>query len=271
MILYLVFSILFLPIQIMATPLSYEVWFISSPDTMSFNILDRIYQLNRNIAENTFKQHIACRPFGNLFFDPQIGLHSHDVGKIQKENTKINIIPNKNNHKYLSNLESHLITCDKGKFKNFDYYCGQAIPEPNKQRPNNSFEIWVDISSSFKVVDYNTNNSCYRKFFIYKLQGLLDKKKWPSVWLFDTSKKLMGSLDSLCQHYGTNDQNRLMDWIKKSKAKKLIIITDIYELDVKLRMFIESTGGVLFGHTLDNKLQAADIPKQITRILKNIP
>jgi len=68
-----------------------------------------------------------------------------------------------------------------------------------------------------------------------------------NVMMFDTSIKQAGSMDSLCQNQGLNDQKRLMDWIERSTASKLVIITDIYEFHKDFSDYIESKHGKFRG------------------------
>ncbi len=65
--------------------------------------------------------------------------------------------------------------------------------------------------------------------------------------MFDTSLKQVGSMDSLCNNQGLNDYKRLMDWIERSDAKKLIIITDIYEFHREFSDYVESKNGIFRG------------------------
>ena len=65
--------------------------------------------------------------------------------------------------------------------------------------------------------------------------------------MFDTSIKQAGSMDQLCNNQGLNDYKRLIDWIERSNAKKLIVITDIYEFHKEFADYIESINGKFRG------------------------
>ena len=65
--------------------------------------------------------------------------------------------------------------------------------------------------------------------------------------MFDTSIKQAGSMDSLCTNQGLNDSKRMIDWIERSDAKKLVIITDIYEFHKDFADYIESKHGKFRG------------------------
>jgi hypothetical protein len=65
--------------------------------------------------------------------------------------------------------------------------------------------------------------------------------------MFDTSIKQVGAIDQLCNNQGLNDFKRLMDWIERSEANKLIVITDIYELHKDFADFIDKKNGKLRG------------------------
>jgi hypothetical protein len=65
--------------------------------------------------------------------------------------------------------------------------------------------------------------------------------------MYDTSIKQAGSMDSLCNNQGLNDSKRLIDWIERSEAKKLVIITDIYEFNTDFANYIDSKHGKFRG------------------------
>ena len=65
--------------------------------------------------------------------------------------------------------------------------------------------------------------------------------------MFDTQIKQAGSINDLCINQGLNDYKRLMDWIERSEAKKLVIITDIYEFHKEFSDYIESKHGKFRG------------------------
>ena len=80
--------------------------------------------------------------------------------------------------------------------------------------------------------------------------------------MFDTIIKQAGTIDQLCTNQGLNDYKRLMDWVERSEAKKLVIITDIYELHKEFSDFIESKNGIIRGDkeplTAKQMLELAD-------------
>jgi hypothetical protein len=47
--------------------------------------------------------------------------------------------------------------------------------------------------------------------------------------------------------YGTNDEKKLMQWMRDSQAKTLLVITDIDEISRAMRDFLEENGAKFTG------------------------
>ena len=221
--------------KVYATPVTIDVIFLSEEKKeTSYHILD---SFNKKIFMSTAEGKSKCVPMGDGCFHPQLGYVEGKTGvgiveqqsEIQKD-VKL---------KTINSLDTNMIDCKKGNY--FDIFCGKAKKE--KHGPED-YEIWIDTSASVRRVDWSKDKShCARRTFIENLQ----RKCNINVHTFDTSIKQMGGLENLCLTYGLNDQNRMIQWIKDSNAKHLIVITDIDEASIKLRNFLNSIGANIHG------------------------
>jgi hypothetical protein len=145
--------------------------------------------------------------------------------------------------KTINAVDVNLIKCDKNNY--FDIYCGKATAEKVKEA--NGFEIWVDISASLKQFDFSKEaGQCKRRAFISSI-----KNSCPdiNVSIFNTSIKEIGSESGLCETYGMNDTKKMIKWIENSNAKKLIIVTDIDELNIEFSTYLNSIQAKIKGET----------------------
>ena len=200
-----------------ALPKEVEIWFLSEPKNMVKlqRWLDQLAatKFSRLTATNV-NEHGSCQKMGEGFFHPQFGLHEH-------YGTENGIMANPIDYNmqddvlseldFVSNNEVDLINCDPN--YQFDLFCGKA----QDQIKNKSFdlEIWVDTSSSFIRIDRkDRRGDCYRKSFVKRvLNGCATKNVGVSV--FDEHKKNNPELSGLCDSIGSNNQERLIKWIKK--------------------------------------------------------
>lgn len=222
----------------LAAPKELEVWFLSNAKISELQEL-----LNRpsyRLAPVTAK--LECQEMGDYCFDPQYGLYKKDdasgevdAGKISED--KGPKIPSGRS------LDRDLINCDGANY--FDIFCGKA-QAPAKQEIK--FDLWIDTSSSMKEFDFSDEQGgCFRKSLVSRLDQSCGFNQKVNVMMFDTSIKQAGSMDQLCQNQGLNDYKRLIDWIERSEAKKLVVITDIYEFHKDVADYIEKKNGKLRG------------------------
>lgn len=225
-------------IQVYAAPKELEVWFLSNAKvTQLNNLLNRPQYVYRSPVAK-----LECQEMGDYCFDPQYGLYKKDdaglevdVGKISED--KGPSIPSG------QSLDRELINCDKANF--FDVFCGKAKAEVKRET---KLDLWVDTSSSMKEFDYSDKEGgCFRKSLVTRLDETCGFNQKVNVMMFDTSIKQAGSMDQMCSNQGLNDYKRLMDWIERSDARKLVVITDIYEFHKEFADFIESKNGKLRG------------------------
>lgn len=225
-------------LQAFAAPKEVEVWFLSNQKTSQ---LDEI--LNRpSVKYRTLTAELQCQLMGDYCFDPQYGLYKKDdanaevVGAEKLEKDGPSIPSGKS-------VERDLINCDPNNY--FDVFCGKATKGPAKET---KLEIWIDTSSSMKEFDYSDKEGgCYRKSLIKRLDDTCGFNQKVNVMMFDTSIKEAGSMSQLCNNQGLNDYKRLIDWIERSNARKLIVVTDIYEFHKEFSDYIESLNGKFRG------------------------
>ncbi len=221
-----------------SAPRELEVWFISNTKVSAVqNLLESSPVLfRRPVAE------LQCEMMGEYCFDPQYGLYKKDdanaeVVETVKIVTEGPVIPT------AKSVDREVIDCDKTNA--FDIFCGKSKKELPSQV---KLDLWIDTSSSMKEFDYSEKDgSCHRKSLVSKLDKACGFNQKVNVMMFDTSIKQAGDIDQLCNNQGLNDYKRLMDWIERSDAKKLVIITDIYEFHKEFSDFVEKKNGKLRG------------------------
>ncbi|MBA2403756.1 MAG: hypothetical protein H0V66_03210 [Bdellovibrionales bacterium] len=230
--------LLFLLQSAMAAPQSLEVWFISAHKKAEVQQLinERPYVLKALTAE------LKCEVMGDFCFDPQFGLYkkddmSFDVDTTKAVNEKTPSIP------AATSIDRNMIDCDPKNY--FDIFCGKARKEA---QANFKMDLWIDTSSSMREMDFSDKDgSCFRKSMMKRLDESCPFNKNVNVMMYDTSIKQAGSMDALCINQGLNDSKRLIDWIERSDAKKLVVITDIHEFTVEFADYIESKNGKIRG------------------------
>lgn len=220
-----------------AAPLNIEVWFISAHKKAEVQqmINEKPYILKSMRAE------LQCQEMGDFCFDPQFGLYKKDdiTGDAEAPviNEKAPGIPAANS------IDRDLINCDPKNY--FDIYCGKARKEAQAK---SKLDLWIDTSSSMREMDFSDKEgNCHRKSMMKRLDSSCPFNQSVNVMMYDTSIKQAGSMDSLCNNSGLNDTKRLIDWIERSEAKKLVIVTDIYEFNKEFADYIESKNGKFRG------------------------
>ena len=229
-----------LPSIAMAAPKKMEMIFLSPQKvSMLLEILDqyKVMKMSAHVAQADMDN---CTPMGDGCFHPQYGFIEKKPDTTPTVATPQMIEERKLELKTFNAVEANLVNCDKNNY--FDIFCGQerAAGAPSE------IEIWFDVSSSLKTVDYNKDpEQCMRRTFMEKVMAACKSKVRVSV--YNTAIKEIGDHGSACLAYGTNDQSRLLRWMKDSQAKHLLIVTDIDEMSVAMREFLDSNGAKLTG------------------------
>ena len=248
----LVLAILFLSSSF-ALPKSVEFIFLASKkeskQTMSVKEFRKIAQAD------------DCVPMGDGCFHPQHGfIEKKPSAKIILEGDESSVLDDDKKLKTINSAESDMVDCKEEKF--FDIFCGKA--KSRKKKPVD-FELWIDTSSSMRQVDFSLEeDSCFRKSFVTRLKESCEV----DVSTFDTSIKSLGGLNNLCLNYGLNDQKRLIDWIQRSEAKRLIIITDIDEASMELKDFLFKIGADIRGADLGD-FDGDKLLKHVSKLSKD--
>ena len=243
-----------------SAPKEIEVWFLSAPKTSYLeNLLKEKTYRSVATADN-----LQCQPMGDYCFDPQYGLYKPDHldETVKAEDAAKDVtgpaVPT------AASVDRNLINCEKSNM--FDVFCGKAKAVDAVKMQ--SLEIWVDTSSSMREMDYtDKEGGCFRKSLLKRLDsdGCGFNQKL-NVMMFDTSIKQAGGMDSLCLNIGLNDYKKNIDWIERSTAKKLIIITDLYELHKDYADYLESKNAVIKGDK--TPMTAKEMLDQVDRIAK---
>ncbi|MGB0455240.1 MAG: hypothetical protein ACPGJV_16145 [Bacteriovoracaceae bacterium] len=186
---------------------------------------------------------------GDKCFHPQLGLIDNPDSKNDKkpkQETPKEVKPLKT----LNSLDSDVLDCKEGNY--FDIYCGKAKKSKGKK---SGFEIWVDTSSSMRNTDYEIHSpTCYRKGFIEKLRSTCPKDSF-NTFVYDSSKRELAATATLCHNTNQNNSRRLIQWIKDSTAKHVLIITDAEEMNLELEQLLDQLNSTV--HGIDSKMLAA--------------
>lgn len=255
--------LLFVSVSAWGYPKHLEVWFLS---------IDRTSFVEELIPKTQFsplysRQKLQCQQMGDYCFDPQVGLYKRGEGdKVEEalDYQQMDKLEEYSDAGQASSIDREFIKCDKDS-SFFDVFCGKA----KKQKMSKSkLEIWVDISSTMKQVDFDGfDKMCRRESFLRTINDKCPLNKKMKVYMFDESRRELGAFDRVCLNAGLNQVDRIIRDIKTSKAKNLIIITDIFEADEKFINFIEvDAKGLVRG--VDKPLYAKDIKKDIDRMYK---
>lgn len=222
--------------MLFAAPEELEVWFVTPPSsTLRLDLLRPAldYRLLLAAAE--------CEQVGDFCLNAKTGTLTPRFAPPPIEADPIDLpyqalpqLPS------ASSLDRQLVNCEQG--FTFDIFCGKAKSE-EKISALSKLEIWVDISSSMRSVD--GSDECYRRKFLDALMGLCGKSK-PKLMGFDVEIRDI-SVGESCINRGLNDAKKMMNWIEESKAKKLIVITDVYEFQSEFAAFLSHKNAKIKG------------------------
>jgi hypothetical protein len=226
----------------MATPQKIEMIFLS-PQKIS-HLLELIEKNKTRLVSGLMAQNASpedlCVPMGEGCFHPQFG-YMEKRPEVKNGTSPLPIVRDPELQlKTFNAVDMNMINCDKGNY--FDIYCGKT----SVNAPLAEVEIWFDISSSLRTVDYNKDpDHCNRRTFMTKVnEGCKSNVR---VSVYNTALKEVGDFSSVCMAYGTNDASRLLQWMKNSSAKTLLIVTDIDEVSRDMRDFLEERGAKIIG------------------------
>ncbi len=217
-----------------ATPEKIEMIFLSPKKvTTLLRHLDELKKIK--MAAFTAQAEEKCVPMGDGCFHPQLGYMEKkpDSAPLIKEEKS-------NEVKTFNSLETSLINCEKN--NHFDIFCGKEQAESS---PSDT-EVWIDNTSSIREADYSSDQtSCGRRTFMTNVLAACKSNVRFSV--YNTTLKEVGDHSSTCLAHGTNNEKKLVSWIKDSKAKHLLLITDVDELSSDMKHLLDSNGAKIMG------------------------
>lgn len=233
--------ILFASLSTWAMPKKFEIWFLS-PDTAR-SAIDSLPGEKGFLHSSLYAQSsLQCQPMGDYCFDPQVGMYRPGEEPLESATTDYRAADEMENHGYerkATGEERKDAVCDKDNL--FDLFCAKSKSEKKSEA---KFELWIDISSSMKQVDFpGFDQMCQRESFLRLLARDCSFNEKMQVYGFNEAKKQLGTMDSVCLNHGLNNRDRIIRDIKASDAKHLIVITDIFEADETLLNFVETSGG----------------------------
>lgn len=254
--------------QVWALPSHVEMWFLKEPKAgaliqwLNLQFALAVYTGPMTAAADDEK----CIPMEGGCFHPQYGLMERATkdkasekkmeieetplaglqtrDEVSQEEDKAEDSPAAGKLKTINSDQAEKIDCDKEQF--FDIYCGKAHRAAARSAVATKLEVWIDVSSSFKGIDYSADDqNCHRRKFVSMTQQWCGGKVIFST--YNTTIKEVMTDDAFCLNYGLNDTDRLIDWIKGNNSKNLIIITDTSEISTKLSVYLSSIGATTEG------------------------
>jgi hypothetical protein len=157
------------------------------------------------------------------------------------------------------NPSTDVITCDPKNYQQSIFCDNKSTEEKNiMTRP---IEMFIDISSSFKLIDPPINTRCARLDFLEKVLSSCGKKI--SFYVYNTKRSLMNNKNEVCGITGNNDGERLLNWVRSSSAQKVILITDTFEMQKKFFDELKKMGAKFHGDKAGERFQAADLLKYV--------
>lgn len=195
------------------------------------------------VGQKTAQANVKCEPFGDGCFHPQLGF-IEDPKKVEKANVEKKLESENLDLNTINSEEVDLVNCDKD--YHFDLFCGKAKKESEQKKSGSPYQVWIDVSSSMRVVDYSDDPSfCERRRFVSQIKKECGPKV--DIYTFNTGRQTMGGLETLCLNRGTNDGGRMVQWLKNTNAKSVLIITDVDEYVGEFQEYLETTGASVEG------------------------
>ncbi|MCB9096028.1 MAG: hypothetical protein H6621_13255 [Halobacteriovoraceae bacterium] len=261
-------SILFFGLiaQAQATPDIIEVWSLST-DIEATLLNLKSY---KNLAQNN---HYQCTKVGEYCFDPQIGMY--DPKKI--EDSEIVEIPHAIYDEEIKEIEKNApenedlstldllkrdrFHCDSTNY--FDQFCGQAT---DHKITKSSLDVYIDITESMSRLDsVDIQQECYRSSFARRLMQSCGNV---SVYVFNDELDRIQDPTAACQAKAITDDSLLIRWIKRSRAKRLIIITDRTEAHKKFMDYAFQERAIFIGNDAKKVLYPENLPSRVEKIKK---
>ncbi len=258
------FLILLIPFQVWAMPENLEVWFVQKSR--------KVVSLDSSIevAQNSYQ----CIKVGENCFDPQIGLY--DPKKLEKsgeieipeaafDDEWEELEKNSRNYEDLSSLDvlkrsAH--KCDDTTY--FDVFCGKAKRFETKKI---ELEVFIDGTESMGRIDSaDLKKECFRSSLARRI---FDSCEAANIYTFHHSRTKIHNPQQACVAQSITDDDRLIQWIKSSNAKRLVVITEKTEVGKKFVDFAYMNQADFRGEKLGEELLIQQLPGEITRLKKS--
>ena len=234
-ILLLVFSIE----SVQAVPKNVEIWFLSIDKTSDLRHL--LNQKNEN--KLLVQSNLQCQQMGDYCFDPQVGLYKKEDKSDELEKIDLSVVDKKEEYEFIDphqGAQREFIECDKNS-RFFDVFCGKA--KKSVIGKNVKLEVWVDVSSTMKQVDFEGfEKQCQRERFLRKLGDACRASDGLKLYQFEEYRKEVGMIDRVCLSSGLNNMKNIINDLKASRAESVLIITDIFEAQEKFIDAVEAMG-----------------------------
>lgn len=248
--------------SVWAIPKSIEIWFLSTDST---TYLDSRPRYEQKLAQ----RNLQCQQMGDYCFDPQVGLYKKGEGLEGLEEVDLTRVEENKKYEFIAphkGVDRELIVCDKDSTM-FDIFCGKS--SKSKVGKKSKLEVWVDVSSTMKQVDFpGLNQQCQRERFLRLLSESCTKEQGNlGIYFFEEYRKAAGMLDRVCLNSGLNDMKRIVDDLKRSEADHVLIITDVFEAQDSFIDAVEALG-VTKIKGLDRPFYASMIKKEVKRFQK---
>lgn len=233
-----------------ATPEKIEIFFLSEQKAQA--LIERIQNRESPKLSQALVQNYECIPMGDGCFHPQLGFTEDKPSVLSPSEEEKK--PEGYELKTINSLDVNMIECREG--EHFDIFCGESKPEETKAETEPAdLEVWFDVSTSMRKTDYSKDlEHCNRRTMARVLVARCEKR--PRIAVYNTALKSLSDLSGICLYQGTNDQRRLLRWIRASKAKHLVLVMDTEEYTGELRDFLSVENTIL--HGLDAKSLYSD-------------
>lgn len=200
-----------------------------------------------------------CIPREGGCFHPQYGFIPHEEGEEKKE-----VYVPTFGDRTMNAGEMDLVDCEDEK-NHFNLYCGRSSEKTAAPLSGERYQVWFDISTSMRRVDYSRDpNFCNRRLFAEKL--VRDCTEKPGMSIFNTSLVPISNFAATCRLEGTNNTQRIIDWIGRSNVEHLVVITDVDEINPKLMNFLDAQGARTFGAG-DERIFSSQLTEKLGKIL----
>lgn len=250
--------------NLLAEPEYVEIWFLSESKT-AINL--DLFPVRTIATTAQVPPGTPCTPYGDGCFHPQYGYFEKDSGNkgdlaaLEDKKPKSDVKADS-----ISNMNTDLVNCDRNYY--FDMFCGKAKPEMKvrEKQKLTKLEVWLDTSSSFRLIDPTKDGQCYRGSLMKRLRDQCGGNVSFSV--FDTGKREVSQASVACDSVGLNDTDRIIRWIDNNESKTLIVVTDIHEYNMKLADYLETINAKIRGEIPRAEFVSGDLLSQVDRLKK---